>query len=260
MRMFTIHRHQLIGLLAAAICLRVCAAAVAAESTYSETVLKDRPIAYFRFDETAGEAAADATGNGHDAVYKGDVTLGEPSAFPGLGAAALFGGKDGRVQVPRHKAFKFEKKDFTIEFWFNCKETLSTRGDLFTFKGKGKDFGVFKPVGNTNLIGITRPYRPFQAQTDPFSIGVWHHAAFVRKSAVDRWYLDGVASGPSVGNEQTIDMDADLLIGVNHYGDPNRLDTKTAWNGLIDEVAIYGAALTDRQIESHFKAAKESAR
>jgi hypothetical protein len=230
------------------------------ESSYGEAVLKDNPIAYFHFDETAGEAAVDATGNGHDATYKGEIALGERAAFPGLGTAASFDGKASRVQIPRHETFRFGKKDFSIEFWFNCRETLSTRGDIFTFKGEGKDFGILKPVGNTNFIAIARPSRAFQAQTDPFSIGVWHHAVFARKAAVDRWYIDGAESGPSVGSEQAIDMNVDILIGMNHFGAPDRIDTKTAWNGLIDELAIYNSALTEDQVESHFQAAKQSAR
>lgn len=244
------------------ICLltTIASAAIAEDNSYRDAVLKDKPIAYFRFDETADEAAIDATGNKHDAAYKGEVVLGEKSAFPALGTAVLFGGKGSRVQIPRHEAFKFSKKDFAIEFWFNCRETLSTRGDVFTFKGEGKDFGILKPVGNTNLITIARPSRAFQGQTDPFSTGVWHHAAFVRKAEIDRWYVDGTASGPSVGSDQSLDMNVDILIGMNHIGDPAKIDEKTAWNGLIDELAIYGAALGDKQVQAHFEAARESVR
>jgi hypothetical protein len=233
---------------------------VAEDNSYRDAVLKDKPIAYFRFDETAGEAAIDASGNKHDAAYRGEVVLGEKSAFPALGTAVLFGGRESRVQIPRHEAFKFGKQDFAIEFWFNCRETLSTRGDVFTFKGEGKDFGIMKPVGNTNLIAIARPSRPFQSQTDPFSIGAWHHAVFVRQAAVDRWYVDGVASGPTVGSDEALDMNVDILIGMNHYGQPATIDEKTAWNGLIDEVAIYGAALNGKQVQAHFEAARGSAR
>jgi hypothetical protein len=255
-KMFMSRRLLLIGFFLTA----CCGLATAEDTSYRDAVLKDKPVAYFRLDETAGEAAIDATGNKHDATYKGEVVLGEKSAFPALGTAALFGGKGSRVQIPRHEAFKFGKQDFAIEFWFNCRETLSTRGDVFTFKGAGKDFGLLKPVGNTNLIAIARPSRAFQSQTDPFSIGVWHHAVFVRKAEIDRWYVDGVASGPSVGSDQALDMNVDILIGVNHFGDTAKIDEKTAWNGLVDEVAIYGAALNNKQVQAHFETARDSVR
>lgn len=230
----------------------------ASADPYGDAVLAHKPVAYFRFEEAGGEAAADASGNDHNGIYLGEIVHGERSAYPNLGTAALFGGAGSRMQIPRSAAFDFGKRDFSIEFWFNCLETLGGRGDIFTYKGAGKDFGIFKPAGNANLIAIARPYRAFQAQTDPFSIGIWHHAVYVRRAEVDRWYVDGVLSGTATGNRQAIDMNADIVIGMNHYGDLDRLDTRCAWNGLIDEVAIYGQALSQQQVEAHFQAARQA--
>jgi hypothetical protein len=224
---------------------------------YGKAVLADQPVSYHRFNETTGTTAADATGRGHDAVYKGDIKLGEPSAYPALGMAALFDGKSTRVQIPSHADFKFGKGDFSIECWFSCRESLSTRGDILKYKGEGKDLGIFKPVGNNNLLTVARPGRQFQAQTDPFAVGVWHHVVYVRRAGVDMWYVDGAPSGTATGHNLNIDMNVDLLIGADHDGNPNDIVSAFVWNGLIDELAFYNQALTAQQIAKHYKAAQQ---
>jgi hypothetical protein len=231
-------------------------AARAEESNpYAAAVLADRPISFHRCDEAEGKYAEDATGNEHRGALK-NVKGGEPSAHPALGTCFVFNGKSSRVQIPAHSDYKVGKGDFSVEFWFNCHNPMNSRGEILKFKGEGKDFGILKPVGNSNFIAVARPDRPFQAQTDPFSIGVWHHAVYVRRGGVDHWYLDGSLTGTSTGNSLVMDMNADILIGADHHGDPNRVARDNCWNGLIDELAIYASALTAGQVEAHYKAAQ----
>ncbi len=52
-------------------------------SAYSGAVLEKNPVAYWRLGETAGQTAADETGNGHDGTYFGNPTLGQPGAVLG---------------------------------------------------------------------------------------------------------------------------------------------------------------------------------
>lgn len=226
--------------------------------SYEREVLADRPIAYYRFNEAKGTVAVDATGNGRDGTYKGEVILDAPSAYSGLGKAAAFGGAKSHVHIPKHEAFKFGKGDFSVEFWLNCRETLATRGDILSYKGEGKDFAFFKPAGNTNLLSFADPGRPFSAQTDPLLLGVWHHAVYVRRANVDQWYIDGELSGTATRNVMVIDMNADVLIGANYSGVPENIDDLCLWNGLIDELAFYNVALSSDRIRAHFEAAKQS--
>jgi hypothetical protein len=56
---------------------------------YAATVLSDRPIAYYRFDETSGSTAHDASGNGNDATIGTGVTWGAPGAIAGDANTAI---------------------------------------------------------------------------------------------------------------------------------------------------------------------------
>lgn len=230
----------------------------ASAETYADTVLADRPIAYFRFEEADGETAKDATGNGHDAMYKGQVVRAAASASKKLGTAVQLGGDKARVHIPRHDAFKFGTGDLTVEFWFKCTETVATRGDIVSFKGEGKDFAIFKPNGNMNLLAYAKPGRAFQAQTDPIQPDKWHHAVYVRAENVDTWYIDGEVSGTATGHNMPVDMNADILIGANHCGSWDVIDDYCLFNGSVDELAIYNCAISEQRVKAHYRAALES--
>jgi hypothetical protein len=61
--------------------------------TYAELVLADRPLAYFRFDETSGTVAHDSSGHGIDGSYGKDVVLGAQGLLArDAGHAATFMG------------------------------------------------------------------------------------------------------------------------------------------------------------------------
>ena len=81
-------------------------AVAAAAADYPAAVLEDRPLGYWRMEETEGTSAADASGNGIGGIYgcnKGKQwvpILGQPSATPHLGRAVdLRTGALGRVLV-----------------------------------------------------------------------------------------------------------------------------------------------------------------
>jgi hypothetical protein len=50
-------------------------------SAYSQLVLADRPVGYWRLNETSGTTAADSSGNGHDGTYNGGFTLNQAGAL-----------------------------------------------------------------------------------------------------------------------------------------------------------------------------------
>jgi hypothetical protein len=248
---------QKIGAAVFAVVVLIGLRPAAAAETYEQIILADKPIAYFRFDETSGAAAKDASGNGRDGIYKGGVVLGEPSASAKLGASIAFGADKSRVHIPRNPVFKFGTRDLTVEFWFNCRETVATRGDILSFKGEGKDFALFKPVGNANLLAYAKPGRAFQAQTDPVKPGVWHHAVYVRRENVDSWYINGELSGTATGHLMAVDMNAEILIGTNHCGGPDVVDEYTMFNGSLDEFAFYDTALAVERVQAHYAAGSD---
>jgi hypothetical protein len=243
-------------MLLASLALLQAMGATAVANSYAKAVLRDKPISYHRFNETEGDSASDASGNGHTAELC-DVEVGRHSAYPNLGTAFTFNGTNSHVKIPAHAAYKVGKGDYSVELWFNCQSSLKARSELFKYKGEGKDFGFFKPHGNSNIIATARPTQPFQAQTDPFSLGVWHHAVYVRRGGVDQWYIDGALSGTATGNSLVLDMNVEIVIGADHFYNARRIVPDSVWKGQIDEVAIYPIALRAERVVAHFKAAQD---
>src|SRR5262249_37607737 len=71
----------------------------AADPGYSAVILADNPLGYWRLGESkTSMPAEDATTNGNDGTYVGEVTLGHPGAIVGdPDTAALFDGATGFV-------------------------------------------------------------------------------------------------------------------------------------------------------------------
>lgn len=238
-------------------------ASSASASPYSDAVLANNPLAYYRFNETSGGTATNlgSLGASANGSYLGGISLNQSSyntANPtNLGPSAGFDGSSGRVQIPDVAGFNLGTGPFSVEFWFNTTVTATGRGDLFTYKGGGGDFGIHSnsqaptgsvstyfnafngPAGNTNGV--------------PAAMGTWHHYAVTRDAAnIFNIYMDGaLAFSGSDGDSWNIAND--LLIGANHGGSPG--SPGTFFNGRIDEVAIYGSALSLANIQAHIAAA-----
>ena len=82
---------------------------------YANAVLADRPLGYWRLEETMLGAAKDETG-GHDGAYAGAPLLGEPGVA-GSKAMKLPVGSQSRVGVPS-PAFRFPgNAPYSVELW-----------------------------------------------------------------------------------------------------------------------------------------------
>src|SRR2546421_651438 len=90
-------------------------------SNYSNAVLSDSPIAYYRLGEASGSTAYDASGNVCDATINGGVTKGITGAIAkDLDTAMLFdgdnsGGGTAYIDVP---ASVTQEANVTVECWF----------------------------------------------------------------------------------------------------------------------------------------------
>ena len=83
---------------------------------YAQEVLKDKPVAWWRFADPSsegGSAARDEFGL-HPGVYRAGVKL--EAGVPGIGGkAARFDGKAACVEVPDHESLALNA--LSVEFW-----------------------------------------------------------------------------------------------------------------------------------------------
>jgi hypothetical protein len=216
---------------------------------YRNAVLTDGAVAYYEFDETAGTMAMDSSGGGHHGTYLGVYLLSDPAARAGLGNSVNFDGAGARVRIPDSPAFDFGTGAFTIELWFNSDN--SDRGDLFTCKGTGGDFGLHSGSQGAGTVSIF--HNTFRTSPATLSGGGWNYLVVTRDAlGAVTLYLDGAVAQTGT-DPDSMNIANDLLIGANHDGNPGSPDT--FFNGNIDEVAIYPVALSAAQVSNHFAAA-----
>jgi hypothetical protein len=215
---------------------------------YRNAVLADNPVAYWELDEAAGAAtAADSAGTSQPGTYQ-NVTLGQPSAFSNLVTCGQFNGTTSRVQVAADAAFNLGTGDFTVETW--ARTPVATRGDVFNYKNLA-DFGIFlNNSGAGSIGGYLNGFLPTYTAT----VDAWYHIVITRSADTARLYVNGIERGTAAA-ASSFSANAPVFIGANHTGAPNYTMT-IPFNGWIDEVAVYGSALSAARVLDHYIAAQ----
>lgn len=198
-------------------------------SPYAATVQADRPKAYWRMGEMAGPAARDAA-----------AAAGPPARF-GDGIALALPGRIGRAVHLAGGRITGEIAgvgvQFTAEFWFwngMPNGVRATTGVLFE---RGEDRLAIDRAGKL-------AFGPLLTGRTEIAPRTWHHAALVRNGRRLTVYLDG---------ELELSGDA----GSSRPGAPIFLGGAgdTAFEGKLDEVAIYTRALRAADIARHYRSA-----
>jgi len=207
------------------------------------------PNGWWHLDETSGTTSADqmACSDGNH--------VGAPVPTTGKVSGGLsFAGTDA-VLVPHQPCLDFgagllvsDSSSFTFEAWIQTTKVgpqsivrkISPFSDGFNFRLVG---GVPRlTIDVTKKSGFFTAKKTYHASTF-VADGDWHHVAVVvRRGPLGggglsgTFYVDGVAEAPFTPLPGKIDNMVDLRIGAK-------------FDGLIDEVSIYGAPLEDCDIE-----------
>jgi hypothetical protein len=226
-------------------------------TTYSDRVKCDKPLAYLRFGETTGSTAKDEMG-AHDGSYFGLVMLGAPGAISGNGAVHVAPGQ--YITLADDAAFAFAGKvSFTVEVW--------TKLDPIPDSGAGDNFHTLvakhdSTVGGWTLrwseMSETLSFQRFVSSSTYDAAYVngrvmsdrFHHVVGVSDAAKNyiRLYIDGALAAEDSISAAIPTHGKDLRIGAQGAISNVR--------GTLDELAIYGRALSDLEVRAHFDAAK----
>lgn len=256
----------------------LCGLVAPAAAGYITTVEGDNPTAYWRLEETSGSdpAVSEVGGAGLSGTYQGGVTPGvagpRPGDFPGLPAtnrAARFGTTaDAHVEVPDQAALDITGA-VTLEALVNLDNLPSggNAGIVAKYLGDGdqRSYNLFVEGNNdTGALGmVISPDGTFGAGTvtlqddQALDIGRWLHVAGVYEpDNFMKLYIDGqpveTFEEPSTDIPSAIHSGtAPLWIGTQFA--PSSADNH--FPGIIDEVAVYDAALGDQAISAHHEAA-----
>ena len=227
-------------------------AAPSASDLYAAAVLADKPLGYWRLEETAGEVAKDETGQ-NDGAYFNTPMLGEPG-IAGSRAMKL------PAQLMAYMAvatgdFRFPgTTPYTVELWVkpgafrNYEWVVSTElwdPDRHGWSILADQGGLLRyEVWTADADGGATQTRGLVVSPTPISAGTFSHVVLAYTGTTAVGYVDGVKTtsfdttgpGPNTGT---------LFVGCLS----NLMGCLDGW--VIDELAIYDFVLTAPRVKAH---------
>ncbi len=170
------------------------------------------------------------------------------------GQAVALNGEDQYLRISAAEALALE--EFTLSAWFNLRADTVGAKLLTVYKNESRFLTVSPHVQDTER-GINGWYMEWQDRVgEPVTafvpaaqgttlapaVGEWHHAAVVVSNTEFSLYLDGMRY-----LTQTVETDyseielSQFVVGGGFYGEP-------LLNALLDDVAVYPAALSAKQV------------
>jgi hypothetical protein len=197
-----------------------------------------------------------AEGNALDSANSNNGALQGGATFaPGMvGQAFNFNPASGTVVVPDSSSLRLTNQ-LTIEGWINTRANTDPGGYAIVSKlsyPTGNNGYQFLVVGNTLQGLFNSPGTSWPSQriiSGPvISTGVWYHVAFTYDQSAIKLYCNGqLVTNKVIGAHAIAASISDLHIsGVD--------SSHTYFDGLIDEVSIYGRALSANEIAAIYTA------
>lgn len=227
---------------------------------YPQAVLSAGPVAYWRFDETGGNTAADSAG-----AFPGTLT-GNGATFTRCGisgnAISLNRAAGGLVNMGTSVP-GFTSGDYSIMLWVKNTETVRDTIPLAKHTANSQN-GYFVALNQNDNGGalnkatfVAGAERVAQAPTSTSSVndGQWHQiVAVFRAGGTHSIHVDGSAAQASTPSLAIPGNSAPFLIGGVAQG-----AVPTAYyTGLVDEVALFDRALSNAEIATLYQAASEA--
>ncbi|WP_372895415.1 LamG-like jellyroll fold domain-containing protein [Stieleria sp.] len=210
-------------------------------SLISANVLGDSPRGYWRLGEANGANAHDDSPNNFTGTYENGAVLRQPGALTG-NTAASFGASNSRVSIPDNPLLR--PNALTIEAFVNVQGATNYDGVVMKTSTQSWNDGYGLYYENNALHFFVNHWSnnrvSFAITPNQFT-----HVAATYDGANLRLYFDGVqvASKPysTAINHSTSSLYLGWAPSTESY----------SFNGTIDEVAVYGTALTAVEIQNH---------
>ncbi len=222
-----------------------------ARTNYGQAVIGDGPLAYWRLDETSGTDVADSAGHSSgpfNATYENSPPLDQTGVMKdGSGSPSVdFDGTNHMVLGADWAALDFAgTAAFSLESWLN---TDNVNGVVIIIQkqtgGAGDGWELIRNGSAVNVARVGATSHGVTAGT--IVAGTDHHVVGTYDGTTLRLYLDAVEVGADAtvvsmnANAVALSIGRDSVLGTNRF------------NGRLDEVAVYGRALTGTEIAEHY--------
>ena len=235
---------------------------------YLNAVLADTPLSYWRLDDAAGATTAVAR-LGPNGTYTTGTTLAQPGARPGhTGTSALFNGTSQHVAFTSIHTFP-GRAAMSVEAWVKPDATWTSyprivskerynRTETSPTPTIGADHSGWALVGHPDsgpyghrvtLERYAGATNTSVMTTAPLPSGVWSHLVATYDGTTMRIYVNGTLSARAPSS-------VSLLDGTNAFSIGSATGWSDFFDGGIDEVAVYGTALSPERVLAHYNAGR----
>lgn len=225
-----------------------------APSPYANQVVADAPSLYWRF--SSSDPRADWAGS-NPAVTRSGFGTSSTSPISGEAGSATFNGTSTGVAatsrtMPATPAY-------SVELWFkaanNATGKLIGYGNLQNGNSNSYDRHVY--MTNDGRLSYGNYPGETKVVSTPSGVsyrdGKWHHVVATQSSNGMSLYVDGQLKAQDAA---VTSAEAGLLgywrVGGDNLGSWPNQPSNFYFNGSIDEVAVYGSALTAQQVSNHY--------
>ena len=255
------------------------------KSAYELAIMRNRPLSYWRFDSRDGVVRSlgsdESTGTLGSGISMLDITSGSK-----LGAGiAEFSSDNHGIVVTGVTAQEPLTRNFSLEAWVKPSQIQDSTGAMRIVSNFSKDSsgssGWAFGVADERFIGGDDPRRAMlftihgvydAISTKQVPMDEWVHLAVtVDSRGCPAMYINGAEviefsreESSSTASFEPQPEDADYSSGIRVSQNPpvigrhpetkNENTPPEAWNGAIDELAVFDRVLTSEEIEEHYKA------
>jgi hypothetical protein len=214
--------------------------------TPTETPTICAPMSLWHLDEGTGMTAADSSGNGNDGTVHGATWSGGV-----MGGDLSFNGVDDYTEVPDAESLS-PREQITVAAWIKV-GTFNDFGRIAA-KSTWPQYDYILLLGADNNVGFVISKNG--VETGAYSIantiqaGQWYHVTGTYDGRYVRMYINGLTAMTSNATSGLIDDQG----GVFSLG-RNPANNSAYYSGLMDEVYIYGSALSEEEIRALMQSA-----
>lgn len=225
----------------------------AALSDYANRVLTDDAEHYWRFSDSDTATAGDWAGSS-DLTVNGTVTPSTGAILPDLDTAKTFDGNTFAATTTPVAG----PDTFTIESW--VKTTSTSGGKIVGFGNNASgdsgsyDRHVYMDNNGRIWFGVYPGGVRTLNSSAGYNDGQWHQIVASMSSEGMKLYIDGKRVAQRADTTTGQGYSGYWKVGGDNIGGWPNQPSSSRLNGTIDDVAVYGDALTLREVQSHYRA------
>jgi len=207
-------------------------------------------VAYFPVDGDTGTTLHNTKDGTHNGLLELGTTY-DGRTNTAFGQRALSFNADGDVQIPNNSAFEFSSGFGTIEALVYMSQAMSSDPTIFAedYNDGINFYYAFRATANGGSLVYNNYTDPQMSWAVPGGlIGRISHVAFVFDKLTN---VTAYANGQNLGTKTQTSFSFSAG-GSSYIGGMGNTINANRWPGTIDELAIYGSALSENTIQGHY--------